>query len=142
MIRIFAYVLLLLTVMPSSTMAQEPLFQMPDFKPPQTRTSDKNCINVTNNTLRTINGDFISDKYEKDSEWGRTKVSNRYRFRIKKNETQAICIAGPYFSGPSIEFIIRRAWPVFRCKARLGQDLKVVSIVTKDNIEKFSANCF
>ena len=104
--------------------------------------NDKNCIKVTNASLYTISGDFVSDKYEKDSEWGKTMVSNRYKFKIKKNETQNICPSGPYFEGPSIEFVIRRAWPVFRCKALLGQDLTVTSKVNSDGGEKFSANCF
>lgn len=140
MIRFFILVIFFTTA-PFQAMAQESLFQMNDFRPLQNTTVDKNCINVTNLTQHTITGDFVSDKYEKESEWGATMASNRHKFKIKRNETQGICPNGPYFPGPSIEFVLRRAWPVFRCSARLGVDLKVTSTLDENNGEKFSANC-
>ncbi len=103
---------------------------------------DKNCIQVHNQTQHTITGDFVSDQYKKESEWGDTMVSHRHKFKIARNETQTICPAGPYFAGPSIEFVIRRAWPVFRCKAMLGHALNVTSIIDQDGGETFKANCF
>lgn len=139
-----AIITLALTLFSLAALAQAPtapLFQMPDFRPTQTTTDDKRCINVTNLTQHTITGDFVSDQYEKESEWGTTKVSNRHKFKIARNETQGICPNGPYFAGPSIEFVIRRAWPVFRCHARLGIDLKVTSTLDENNGETFSANC-
>ncbi len=138
-------IIVCLLFLPMVALAQSDLFQIPSFDiaPPMisNSTSGKQCIRVSNRTQHAITGDFVSDQYEKESEWGTTKASNRHKFKIQKNEMQEICPAGPYFAGPSIEFVIRRAFPVFRCKAFLGRNLTVTSTVDANGAETITADC-
>jgi hypothetical protein len=61
--------------------------------------------------------------------------------RLEPMQKQQVCAQGPFYDDYRVEIILRTIIPLFDCKTKLGDDLRITQTKQKDNVVTLSMNC-
>lgn len=62
-------------------------------------------------------------------------------FKLSPGQRQDLCASGPFYEGRRIDLTIRTLFPLFSCKAALGQEIFLDMEEGPGGTKKYSATC-
>lgn len=130
------FLILVALFIPSTAQAQRPT-AMPDQRE-GAYSAKPICAKILNDSDMALIGTLLTAPQILETG---DKVRHRKNFKLQPGEKIDFCASGPFHEGQRLELVLRTAFPVFTCRTKIDQEIKLNAKRGADGSIEYSANC-